>query len=93
MDTASTEEVSAETLAALGHIAVDLARLGRSPLDGFEQWASEESLKPLALIAAFAGYLSPHIEEVQPLLDAAKPDPEIVEQYADLCRALWTKHG
>jgi hypothetical protein len=93
VDTASTEEISAETLAALGHNAIDLARLGRSTLDGFEQWASEEGLKPLALIAAFAGYLSPHIKEVQPLLDAAEPDPEAVEQYADLCRALWTKHG
>ena len=89
IDTATTDRISAVTVAALRHIATDLATFSQGILDGFGQWASEEGLEPLALVAAFAGELNPQLEAARPLLDAAEPDPEVAGQYADLCRALW----
>jgi hypothetical protein len=92
VDTASTEKINADTLAAVRHIAANFATFSRGTWDGFEQWASEEGLEPRALVAALAGYLNPDLEAARPLLDAAEPDPEVAEHYADLCRALWAKH-
>jgi hypothetical protein len=90
LDAARLKKISADTLAALRQIAADLAAFSRGTFDGFGQWASDEGLDPLALVAAFAGYLSPGLEAARPLLDAAEPDPEVVEPYADLFRALWS---
>jgi len=92
LDTARLENISADTVTPLRQIAADLARFGRSTLDGFGQWASDEGLDSLVLVAAFAGYLSPHIEEARPMFDTAQPDPEAAEAFADICRALWAKY-
>ncbi len=92
-DTAQVDAAIASALGNLDEIASSTAVHARSMLDGFSKWAENEGFDPSALLGAFAGYLHEQLNSVGPDLDAAVPEPDVLDEYMQACAVHWARRS